>query len=52
MPGSIKEQRLEKAAEEFYEYQLVMQQLRNEESEEQLGRYEVIFGQHLESNDP
>ena len=45
-PGSIKEQRLEAAAEEFFEYQLAMNQMKKEigDEEEYLGKYEVIFG--------
>ena len=52
VPGSIKEQRLEAAAEEFFEYQLAVQQLKRDTSEEYLGKYEVVFGQHLDKNDP
>ena len=44
-PGSIKEQRLEAAAEEFFEYQLAMGQMKRENGDEEyLGKYEVIFG--------
>ena len=52
VPGSIKEQRLEAAAEELFEYQLTMQQMKRDTSEEYLGKYEVVLGQHLDSNDP
>jgi len=52
VPGSIKEQRLEAAAEEFFEYQVAMQTLKRDTSEEYLGKYDVVFGQHLDSNDP
>jgi len=52
VPGSIKEKRLEAAAEEFFEYQVAMQSLKRDISEEYLGKYEVVFGQHLELNDP
>lgn len=45
MPGSIKEQRLEAAAEEFFEYQLAVHKLKRDSSEEYLGKYEVVFGQ-------
>ena len=51
-PGSIKEQRLEAAAEEFFEYQMAMQTMRRDTSEEYLGKYEVVFGQHLDNHDP
>ena len=51
VPGSIKEQRLEAAAEEFFEYQLAMQRMKRDSSEEYLGKYEVVFGQHLDSSD-
>ena len=51
VPGSIKEQRLEAAAEEFFEYQLAMQRMKRDSSEEYLGKYEVVFGQHLDSTD-
>ena len=53
-PGSIKEQRLEAAAEEFFEYQLAMNQMKKEigDEEEYLGKYEVIFGQHLDITNP
>ena len=43
-PGSIKEQRLEAAAEEFFEYQMAMQSMKRDTSEEYLGKYEVVFG--------
>ena len=52
VPGSIKEQRLEAAAEEFFEYQMAMQQMKRDSSEEYLGKYEVVFGQHLDNGDP
>ena len=52
VPGSIKEQRLEAAAEEFFEYQMTMQNLKRDTSEEYLGKYEVVFGQHLDNGDP
>ena len=52
VPGSIKEQRLEAAAEELFEYQMTMQQMKRDTSEEYLGKYEVVLGQHLDSNDP
>ena len=52
VPGSIKEQRLEAAAEEFFEYQMAMQQMKRDTSEEYLGKYEVVFGQHLDQGDP
>ena len=52
VPGSIKEQRLEAAAEEFFEYQVAVSQMKRDTSEEYLGKYEVVFGQHLDSNDP
>lgn len=29
-----------------------MQQMKRDTSEEYLGKYEVVFGQHLESTDP
>ena len=51
VPGSIKEQRLEAAAEEFFEYQLAMQRMKRDSSEEYLGKYEVVFGQHLDQSD-
>ena len=52
VPGSIKEQRLEAAAEEFFEYQLAVHQMKKDNSEEYLGKYEVVFGQHLEATNP
>jgi len=52
VPGSIKEQRLEAAAEEFFEYQVAMQKMKRDSSEEYLGKYEVVFGQHLDVSDP
>ena len=52
VPGSIKEQRLEAAAEEFFEYQVAISQMKRDTSEEYLGKYEVVFGQHLDPNDP
>ena len=52
VPGSIKEQRLEAAAEEFFEYQLAVQKLKRDSSEEYLGKYEVVFGQQLKNNNP
>ena len=52
VPGSIKEQRLEAAAEEFFEYQLAVHQMKRDNSEEYLGKYEVVFGQHLDSTNP
>ena len=52
VPGSIKEQRLEAAAEEFFEYQLAIHKLKKETSEEYLGKYEVVFGQQLQNNNP
>lgn len=52
VPGSIKEQRLEAAAEEFFEYQVAISQMKRDTSEEYLGKYEVVFGQHLDSSDP
>ena len=52
MPGSIKEQRLEAAAEEFFEYQLAVHKLKRESSEDYLGKYEVVFGQQLKNNNP
>ena len=52
VPGSIKEQRLESAAEEFFEYQLAVSQMKRDTSEEYLGKYEVVFGQHLDPSDP
>ena len=52
VPGSIKDQRLEAAAEEFFEYQLAMQSMKRDTSEEYLGKYEVVFGQHLDTSDP
>ena len=52
-PGSIKEQRLEAAAEEFFEYQLAMGQMKRENGDDEyLGKYEVIFGQHLDKTNP
>ena len=29
-----------------------MQSMKRDSSEEYLGKYEVVFGQHLDSNDP
>ena len=52
VPGSTKEQRLEAAAEEFFEYQAAMSQLKHKPSQEYLGKYEVVFGEHLETSDP
>ena len=52
VPGSIKEQRLEAAAEEFFEYQLAIHKMKKETSEEYLGKYEVVFGQQLQNNNP
>ena len=52
VPGSIKEQRLEAAAEEFFEYQLAVHKMKRESSEEYLGKYEVVFGQQLKNTNP
>ena len=52
VPGSVKEQRLEQAAEEFYDYQVAMSKMKREDDEEYLGKYEIVFGQHLDVNDP
>ena len=40
------------AAEEFFEYQMTMQSMKRDTSEEYLGKYEVVFGQHLDTTDP
>lgn len=52
-PGLIKEKRLELAAEEFFEYQIAMQQMQPGEIDEQfIGKYEVVFGQHINNTNP
>ena len=41
------------AAEEFFEYQLAMQQMQPGEIDEQfIGKYEVVFGQHINNTNP
>lgn len=49
----MKDKRLEEAAEDFFEYQLAMQQMpRNDSEDAFIGKYEVVFGQHISNTNP